>query len=95
MIEVTVFRVLIELINNTIKYAEAKNVNIEINKDKSILLIQYTDDGQGFNYEKTFTDKKGFGLININSRINSLNGKLNIQSKIGKGLQVSIKLNML
>ena len=80
-----------ELINNTIKHAEAKNINISFSTDNNRLAIHYTDDGKGFDVENVHKQTfKGIGLQNIKNRIESIDGKLLIDSEKGKGMQVEI-----
>ncbi len=89
-IQMTLYRVLVELINNTLKYAEAKKIRIRIKIIDNRLELTYSDDGIGFEEEKVLKEKKGMGLYNIHSRIKSLGGSINIQSKPGHGTNVKI-----
>ncbi len=85
------FRVLQELINNTIKHAEASQINIKFEKDQNQIKIQYSDNGKGFDFDKTVnSDKAGLGLKNILNRINTLGGTIYFSSEEGKGLTVDI-----
>ncbi|MFP4288214.1 MAG: PAS domain S-box protein [Bacteroidales bacterium] len=90
-VSIAVFRVVSELINNTLKYAECKNVKIEADIKKNILSLHYEDDGKGFNLQKQLKDKpNGMGLNNIYNRVNSLNGSVNFKTSTGKGFLVKI-----
>lgn len=93
-IEVILYRVICELINNTIKHAKAKKINISLNKKEKFLTIYYQDDGKGFN--KNILEEKpgntGMGFSNIFSRINSLKGEISVESETGKGTNVLIKV---
>ncbi|MFW5759000.1 MAG: PAS domain S-box protein [Bacteroidota bacterium] len=90
-VSIAVFRVINELINNTLKYAECENVKIETNIKKNILFIHYQDDGKGFNLQKQLKEKtNGMGLSNIYNRVNSLNGSVNFETSEGKGFLVRI-----
>ena len=74
--ETHLYRILLELINNTLKHANAKTIHIEINRTKKELFIDYKDDGKSFDFQKSYYNKdKGQGLRNIFSRVNFLNGK--------------------
>ncbi len=85
------FRVLQELINNTIKHAEASLINIKFEKDNNQIKINYSDNGKGFDFEKIVnSDKAGLGLKNILNRINTLGGTIDFSSEEGKGLNVNI-----
>lgn len=90
--EITIYRIITELINNTIKYANANSIIIQFDKKVNNWLIEYSDNGEGFDYDKIIKLNKGFGLLNINSRINSIGGEISYLSKPGKGVQVKIKV---
>lgn len=87
--EVIVYRVVCELINNSLKHAEASVITLDLHFENEMLKIRYTDNGIGFNTEAP-TD--GMGLSNINSRISSIKGEITISSAIGQGMQVDIEL---
>lgn len=72
-----IYRTIQEAINNSIKYAEAKNINIKVEKAESNIRIVINDDGNGFDLANT---EKGNGLLNMQKRIEEINGKFDIQS---------------
>ena len=93
--EVVLYRVLCELINNTIKHSRAKKIEISLFMDDKILNIVYQDDGKGFDKSELdhFGDR-GMGLSNMMSRINSLKGEMWIDSEPGGGMMTTIKVNI-
>lgn len=93
-VEVVLYRVICELINNTIKHAQAKKINISLSQEGEYLNITYKDDGKGFDVSKIIEHQggSGMGFSNIYSRINSLKGELNIESENKKGTLVTIKV---
>ena len=95
-VEVVLYRVVCELINNTIKHAKAKKIDISLTKADDYLTIVYQDDGKGFNVAKVIEQpaSSGMGFSNIYSRINSLKGEINIESEHKKGTWVTIKVKM-
>ncbi len=95
-VEVVLYRVVCELINNTIKHAKAKKIDLSLTKDVDYLTIIYQDDGKGFNVAKIIEQPatSGMGFSNIYSRINSLKGEINIESEHKKGTRVTIKVKM-
>lgn len=95
-IEVVLYRVVCELINNTIKHAKAKNIRINLQHIEQELVITYKDDGIGFNKKQLEKQPStgGMGLSNIYSRINSLKGELHIESKPHQGTRVNIKVKI-
>lgn len=95
-VEVVLYRVICELINNTIKHAKAKKIDLSLTKDGEFLVIVYKDDGKGFDVSKVIDQPigTGMGYSNIYSRINSLKGEINIESEHKKGTLVTIKVKM-
>ncbi len=92
-IEIVLYRVICELINNTINHANAQKIDINLKCDGSIVYVDYKDDGQGFEVDNLFKPKeKGMGFYNIFSRINSLKGNIDTISAPGKGTEVKIKI---
>jgi len=93
-IEIVLYRVICELIHNTVKHAEAKKIDICLMEDVKNITIAYKDDGIGFDPEKLRKQpgSKGIGLSNIFSRINSLKGEVSLNSHSGKGMNVFIKI---
>ena len=87
--EVLIYRIIQELINNSIKYAEATTISLVITTDVNHLKITYNDDGKGFDKSEI---KAGIGLKSIASRIDILKGKLNIDTNPGNGAQFDINL---
>ena len=83
-----IYRILQEAINNVIKHANAKSLNLDIIQSDSELFIIIKDDGQGFSKNNS---KPGIGLKNIERRIEMLNGKFNIMSS-ENGTLIDIKL---
>ncbi len=92
-IEIVLYRVVCELINNTVKHAKASNIHIDILIEKQNIILNYKDDGIGFEVDNLFKpQEKGLGLHNIFSRIESLQGSIKTISSPGKGNIVNIKI---
>ncbi|HET8859621.1 sensor histidine kinase [Marivirga sp.] len=87
-----IFRMVQELVNNTLKHAQAKNIRLEVFelKDKYVNII-YEDDGLGFDMQNT-DSKKGIGIQNIEKRVSQLNGKLTLDTAPNQGLAVIIEI---
>lgn len=81
--EVQFFRVVQEVLNNVIRHADARSVDISIRKSSIFLKSVIEDDGKGFDIETVQAD--GFGLLNIEERIRILKGNYEIISTPGKG----------
>lgn len=92
--ESILYRVLTECINNTIKHAKAQNVEINIENLNEQIHISYKDDGIGFDKEKVKQQKTGIGLFNMQNRLNSIGGSMNINSQPGKGMEINVELDI-
>lgn len=88
-IKVNFYRIIQEALQNIIKYASAKNVNISFLLSSKDLILIIKDDGIGFNIKKK---KKGIGIKNMISRIEKLKGVINIQSLPNEGTTIKIKV---
>lgn len=94
-LELIFFRVISELINNTIKHAKAKNVYILLTRQENRLILYFRDDGVGFVVDDIIhSENRGMGLKNIISRIKSINGKYNFSSAPGKGFTLKIEISL-
>jgi len=82
--EIMLYRIIQEMVNNTLKHAQAKNISMSINIQPEILNIKYSDDGIGFDVEEKL-ESKSIGLTSIQSRVKFLGGELSTESKPGAG----------
>ncbi len=87
--ELTIYRAITELINNTIKHANADLIKVKIEKIKDCIDVIYCDNGKGFGIDAR---KSGMGIMSIKNRISSINGKVNIASDSGNGMNATIKI---
>jgi PAS domain S-box-containing protein len=92
-IEVTLYRVITECLNNSLKYANAKNIELKLNLSEHFLHMIYTDNGIGFNVSEKVIMGKGQGLNNIQNRVTTLGGTFSIRSKINRGVQIEVQIN--
>ena len=90
VIQFTTYRSLVELINNSIKHANPKDIIIKVKEEESNLLIVFEDNGVGFDFEEN--KNKGFGLNNLLARINNIGG--NFDYFTGPDMGVEIKINL-
>jgi PAS domain S-box-containing protein len=86
-LKLTLFRMIQEQLNNILKHANAKNVNIQISDDAGNIKLTIQDDGQGFD---TCKKKNGIGLKNIISRAELYNGAVKIDSAPGEGCLMTV-----
>lgn len=87
-IEISVYRFVSELINNTLKHAQANSVEILLQQTTETINIVYADDGVGFDYSDQKIARKGIGLYNLKSRIENIGGTVKIKTALGKGVKV-------
>jgi len=91
-VEVILYRVICELINNSIKHSGGTEINLTLLYNDQTLSLAYSDNGRGFNLPAVLD--VGMGLSNITSRIHSLKGECDIHSKEGEGMYASIRINL-
>ena len=89
---ITIYRILQESLNNTLKYANATNVWITLYSNEAHVLLSIRDNGVGFDVQKT---KKGLGLRNILHRVEYNRGRIKLDSAPGKGCTLKVLLPIL
>jgi len=87
--EIFIFRIIQEAMNNIIKHADPKQVLIQLSATDQEYHIIIEDDGLGFD---TSTDNTGLGLKSIKSRVEHLQGKIDIRSQRNQGTTISIHI---
>ncbi len=90
--EVNIYRILQEVIHNTIKHARATLLTIEFEVKHNKLYIRTKDDGIGFNYEALKVSDGGLGLLSLQSRVEVLNGKMSVKTAQGLGTTYLIEI---
>ncbi len=88
---ITVYRIVQELINNSIKHSGATEVLVQVSKENNRLNVTVEDDGKGFDVN-ILKHAKGIGWANIQNRVELLKGKLDVQSQPGSGTSVYIEI---
>ena len=83
--EINIYRIIQEVIHNTVKHACATQLDIRFEKQGNILLLMTADNGSGFNYDEQVDKNNGLGLINLQSRTEVLNAKFSYESTQGVG----------
>ncbi|MBK6264659.1 response regulator [Marivirga sp. S37H4] len=92
-IEYNLFRITQESLNNIIKYAEAKEVFLQLVLQDQILQLTIEDDGKGFDVEEKLNKgSSSFGLFNMRKRAESLSGKMVIDSAPKKGTLIYVEI---
>jgi len=88
-VEIGIYRVCQELLNNIIKHSEASEVSVQLICSGKNLMLMVEDNGKGFNTEDK---KEGIGLLNIKSRIETVHGDVNFEPSPGSGTVATIRV---
>lgn len=88
-ISITAYRVIQESLTNIARYANAKQVGINIIQEPNMLIVIIEDDGKGFESSQMTT---GFGLTGMRERLEGLGGELELDSAIGSGTRLVARL---
>ena len=88
--KLNIFRIVQEQINNTLKHAQAKKIDINFKDKDGRLWVNISDDGIGFDTTKR---KSGVGITNIKNRTGLYNGTVQLTSEAGKGTRLIISFN--
>ena len=91
-LELSIFRMIQELVANAIKHAEASQVTIQLTQHDDSLNIIVEDDGNGFDRSKLNKKQSGIGLASIEKRIEHLEGNITIDSILGQGTTILIDI---
>lgn len=92
-VEVILFRIAQELLNNVVKHANASQAIVQLIRDENRVNLTVEDDGQGME-TANLEQAKGVGWMNIRSRVNYLDGRLDMQSSPKKGMSVNIEFEV-
>ncbi|ULC60403.1 type IV pili methyl-accepting chemotaxis transducer N-terminal domain-containing protein [Flaviramulus sp. BrNp1-15] len=93
--EINIYRITQEAINNAIKYAESTHILVSLSHSKNLLSIVIDDNGKGFDSSKIKNVKNGdggMGMTFMRERIKYIDGRLFLNSEIGKGTRVTLNI---
>lgn len=93
--ETALYRIFQEALSNTLKYAEAEYFNVDLYFGQGAhpeVVMTVTDDGRGFLPDEIGEMGAGLGLFSMKERVSSLNGKIHIDSKVGEGTCIQVRL---
>ena len=90
-LEITIFRIIQELITNVIKHSEAQEAVIHLTHHDNMINIMVEDDGRGFNVSEV-DYKEGMGIYSIQKRVEYLDGTVDVESVLQKGTTVIINI---
>lgn len=90
-IELALYRIAQELTTNSLRHAKSRNMLMALTYNDSLISFVFEDDGVGLD-EKSLSQKKGLGLLNIETRTLALNGKCTFTTAIRKGFKATIEI---
>lgn len=90
--ELIFYRIFQELLNNAMKHSHAKEVHIDFHQVNHLVVLQYKDDGVGLELGNDEDSFSSMGLVGIKERVRSIDGKLEIISSKGQGVQIRIEV---
>lgn len=93
--EVTVFRVVQELMNNAQQHAHPARIQVVLDMDGPMVTASVEDDGAGFDVDEVLasaSQKRGIGIAGMKERVDMLGGSLDFDSAVGRGTKVTLKL---
>lgn len=94
-IEITIFRVIKELIHNSIKHADCQNIEIQLFcTESNKIKLFYEDDGKGFDFETINKENSGIGLKSITNRLNMIQAQSHFETMPGKGFALTASINL-
>ncbi|MEO1049998.1 MAG: PAS domain-containing protein [Bacteroidota bacterium] len=94
-VEVNLYRITQEAINNILKYANASKVTVQLMKLDDYLVLTIEDDGVGFNVKNTLRGPNSFGLNSMKNRTYALQGKFHIDSGHDNGTSITIEIPLI
>jgi signal transduction histidine kinase len=86
--ELNLFRIAQELLSNTLKYAQATEVNIELTHEGGQKKLTYRDNGRGF--DPSALERKGLGMKNLESRAKIIGGHFFLKTGVGQGFEAEV-----
>lgn len=94
-VELALYRIAQEALSNVVRHAKAKHASLHINFGEHGIKLEVRDDGTGFQMPKSPTDfapSGHFGLLGIRERSDLIGGRLEVQSIVGQGTRLSVRL---
>ncbi|PKP22080.1 MAG: hypothetical protein CVU05_05420 [Bacteroidetes bacterium HGW-Bacteroidetes-21] len=91
--EITLYRIVQEIVNNMIKHAQTQKIYIQLYNQKEEIMLLIKDYGKGFNLSE-IKQSSGIGWQNLYSRVSMLNGEIIVDSQPEKGTTISVTFTM-
>ena len=91
-IETALYRISQEALTNAAKYADTDRIDLSLCKKETEVVLKVTDYGKGFNMNELDGNNQGVGLYSMEERSTMLNGTFHIQSELGKGTEIEVRI---
>jgi signal transduction histidine kinase len=88
-LEINIYRIICELLTNSIKHSNATIVKISISKINNQIWVNYSDNGSGFDYFDALNNSSGIGISNIRNRVEFLKGNIQYRNHDGSNFLIS------
>ncbi|HSB93741.1 MAG TPA: PAS domain S-box protein [Flavitalea sp.] len=88
-LKLNIYRIVQELVNNSIKHAAANRIQLDVLITNSLITISMEDNGKGFD---TNLKRPGIGISNLRNRVEAFNGTMEIVSSLGNGCRVDVSI---
>ncbi|MFD1292353.1 tetratricopeptide repeat protein [Lutibacter holmesii] len=92
-VEIALYRILQEALNNITKYAKSTKVDIQLKEFDDIYLLMIEDNGVGFDKHILKEEEKGLGFKSMKNRLDAINGHLEIDSVLGRGTTILVEID--
>lgn len=96
ILQLTIFRIVQECANNSIKYSNGENLSIKVIYNENMVVLEISDDGNGFDNDECNQDMTvehtGFGLNMMKERVDLLSGHIEIETSIGVGTKIRVEI---
>lgn len=93
VVEEGLYRIALEALNNTLKHAHAKNVEVSILQDKQAVTMEISDDGKGFD-PKTVWEEGHLGILSMRERASVQDWDFRLDSSPGKGTHIRVEVKL-
>ena len=91
-VELAIYRIIQEAIKNCMTHSKATTANVTIDFKEHSVLLEFSDNGIGFNTESQTNEKISSGIKNMNNRAKLINGKIEINSVVGSGTKIKLEI---
>lgn len=90
--EIMIYRIIQEAVNNALKHAEPEEIRIVFDYDAPLLRFTISDDGKGFDLDKTLSEHRGLGLHSMQERVALIRGRMELESSPGEGTHLRVEV---